>query len=134
MTIEPETITYTTQKLSFFKRFWITNHFPPSKNKQLQQITFCGDNVTITMRSGKTYELKAGEYKTSETILGIAEDNYNIKITTLGKPKLKINICGFDGELTPEEWKDIKTRLGYTENEHVRKSLKKAVDIAGEFF
>lgn len=90
--MDTEPITYTTKELSFFKRLLRTGKFPPSKNRQLKQITFSGDHVSITMRSGEAYELKKGEYRTIETVLGIAEDNYNIKINTLAKPKIKITI------------------------------------------
>lgn len=130
--MDTELITYTTKELSFFKRLLSTGKFPPSKNRQLKQITFSGNNVSITMRSGNFYELKKGKYRTIETVLGIAEDNYNIKITTLTKPEVKINICGFDGELTPEEWEDIKRRLNYQENETARKYMKKGLEIVGD--
>jgi hypothetical protein len=72
--MDTEPITYTTKELSFFKRLLRTGKFPPSKNRQLKQITFSGDHVSITMRSGEAYELKKGEYRTIETVLGIAED------------------------------------------------------------
>lgn len=56
--MDTEPITYTTKELSFFKRLLRTGKFPPSKNRQLKQITFSGDHVSITMRSGEAYELK----------------------------------------------------------------------------
>lgn len=103
-----ELVVYTTKSIPFLKRLWESGKLPPLKSWQLKQIVFEGDVVEIYMRNGTSYKLQQGTFKATDNILGTQGSYYIIIKTDDGR---KITIYGSDGELTEQEWEDVKLRL-----------------------
>jgi hypothetical protein len=102
-------ILYKTVTISIWKRLLESGKLPPSPNWQLDQIDFREEDVTILMKDGSRFELKAGQWEATDNALGTA-GSYYIKITSRN-PLAEITIYGSDGELPEASWQDIKLRL-----------------------